>query len=74
MAQATVYEGIPEQFVEQLNKLPNTRKYKITVAPEESEVTPKLSRMITFGMFPQLQSLTQEDFKNAEWQGEEIDI
>ncbi len=31
-------------------------------------------KMIIFGMFPQLQALTEEDFKSAEWRGEDIDI
>ncbi len=66
MAQAQTYEGTPEQLVKQLSKLPGTRKYKITVTPDESP-TATTSKMITFGMFPQLQSLTEEDFKSAEW-------
>jgi hypothetical protein len=34
MEQAQVYEGTPERLVKQLNKLPNTRKYKMTFTPE----------------------------------------
>ncbi len=67
MAQAQVYEGTPEQLVEQLSKLPGTRKYKITVTAEEP-------KMMTFGMFPQLQALSEKDFKGAEWRGEDIDL
>jgi hypothetical protein len=74
MAQAQVYEGTPEQLVKQLSKLPKTRKYKITVTPEESEATETQPQMITFGMFPQLQALTEEDFKSAEWRGEDIEL
>ena len=73
MTQAQIYEGTPEQLVKQLSQLPNTRKYKITVTPDEP-TTEKTSRMITFGMFPQLQSLTEEDFKSAEWHGEDVTL
>ena len=67
MAQVQIYEGTPEQLVKQLSKLPGTRKYKITVTPDEPTTT-TTSKLITFGMFPQFQSLTEEDFKGAEWQ------
>ena len=66
MAQTQTYEGTLEQLVQQLSKLPNTRKYKITVTPDEP-ATNKASTVIPFGIFPQLQSLTEEDFKSAEW-------
>jgi hypothetical protein len=69
-----VYEGTPEQLVKQLSKLPKTRKYKVTIISEEAEATEKQSKMITFGMFPQLQALTEEDFESAEWRGEDIEL
>ena len=69
-----VYEGTLEQLVKQLSKLPGSRKYKITVTAEEPETTTKQSKPIAFGAFPQLQSLTEEDFKRAEWRGEDIDL
>ena len=65
MAQAQVYEGTPDQLVKQFSKLPKTRKYKVTVISEEPEITEKQPKMISFGMFPELQSLTEEDFKSA---------
>ena len=74
MAQAQVYEGTPEQLVKQFRKLPKTRKYKVTIISEEPEATEKQPKMITFGMFPQLQALTEEDFKSAEWRGEDIEL
>ena len=74
MAQAQVYEGTPEQLVKQFSKLPKTRKYKVTVISDEAETTEKQPKMITFGMFPQLQALTEEDFKSAEWRGEDIEL
>ncbi len=74
MAQAQVYEGTPDQLVKLLSTLPKTQKYKMTVTPEEPEVKGKQSQMITFGMFPQLQALTEEDFKSAEWRGEDFEL
>ena len=72
MAQAQVYEGTPEQLVKQLSKLPNTRKYKITVTPEDPEQP--LGTGLRRGMFPQLRGLTEEDFKAAEWRGVDVDL
>lgn len=72
MTQSQIYEGTPEQIVKQLSKLPKTRKYKVTVISEEVAITEKKPKMITFGMFPELLGLTEEDIKSAEWLGEEI--
>ena len=44
-----------------------TVKYEITVTVQEAEAEAKQPKMITFGMFPQLQALTEEDFKSVEW-------
>ena len=74
MAQVQVYEGTPEQLVKQLSKLSSTGKYKMTVTPEEPELPEKTPTMIMFGMFPQLLSLTEDDFKSAEWRGEDIEL
>lgn len=72
MAQAQVYEGTPEQLARQLRQLPNTQKYRMTVVPEETEASQEQPKLIIFGMFPQLQSLTEEDFRTAEWRGEDL--
>ena len=74
MAQTQVYEGTPEQLVNQFSKLPKTRKYKVTVISEEAEATKKQAKMITFGMYPQLQALTEDDFESAKWRGEDIEL
>ena len=76
MAHAQVYEGTPEQLVKQFSKLPKTRKYRVTVISEEAEAIekPSKSKMITFGMFPHLQALTEQDFKSAELRGEDIEL
>ena len=72
MEQVHVYEGTLEQLVKQLRQLPNTQKYKMTVVSEEAEAVQGPSQVITFGMFPQLQSLTEQDFSAAEWRGEDV--
>ena len=74
MALSQIYEGTLDQLVKQLRQLPNTQKYKITVVPEETEASQGPSKIITFGMFPQLQSLTEADFKTAEWRGEDTEF
>ena len=74
MVQTLIYEGTPEQLAKQLSKLPDDRKYRITITPEEPEAIVKSPKMITFGMFPQLQSLADEDFKSAEWRGKDIEL
>ena len=65
MAQAQMYKT-PEQLVQQLSRLPKMRKYKITITSDET-TSEQAASMITFGMFPQLHSLTEEDFMSAEW-------
>jgi hypothetical protein len=67
-----VYEGTPDQLVKQLSKLPQTRKYKVTVTSEDSEQPQGTG--LRRGMFPQLRGLSDEDFKAAEWQGEDTDL
>ena len=62
MAQAEVYEGTPGQLVKLLSKLPETQKYRVTVISEDAEATEKQPKMIIFGMFPQLQALTNKEF------------
>ena len=69
-----VYEGTPEQLARHLRQLPRTRKYKMTVTSEEQDADATPPRFITFGMFPQLQALTEEDFKSAEWRGEDFEL
>ena len=71
MIQTQIYEGTPEQLIKQFSRLPASHKYKVVVTSDEPN-TAVAPRMITFGMFPQLQSLTEEDIKSAEWHGEDI--
>jgi hypothetical protein len=41
---------------------------------DDPEAPLNLPKMITFGMFPQLLSLTEDDFKSAEWRGEDLEL
>jgi hypothetical protein len=41
-------------------------------APQEHPSS-REARMMRFGMFPQLQALTEEDFKSAEWRGDDFE-
>jgi hypothetical protein len=74
VAQALVYKGTPEQLANELRRLPNTRKYTVTVTAEDVAVAGNPPAMITFGMFPQLMKLTDDDFATAEWRGEEFEF
>ena len=41
---------------------------------ENGEAAPQPgTTRVTFGMFPQLNDLTEEDFRRAEWRGEGLD-
>ena len=66
MVQVQVYEGSLEQLAQKLRQLPKARKYRMTVVLEETETLQEQPKLIAFGMFPQLQSLTEEDFSVAE--------
>jgi len=45
-------------------------RYHIEIA-RSGPASKQQGQMLTFGMFPQLQALTEEDFKSAEWHGED---
>ena len=74
MCRTQVYEGTPEQLVEQFRELPRSGKYRVTVVSEGADATEKQPKMIAFGMFPQLRAITEPDFKSAEWRGEDIEL
>lgn len=73
MTQAQVFEGTPDQLAKHLSRLPRTKKYKMTLSLAEAATVGKKEQLITFGMFPQLQALTEEDFRSAEWRGEDFE-
>jgi hypothetical protein len=63
-----VLEGTWEQILTQGSRLAGKR-VRLTVLPGEESAGPILKR----GLFPQLQVLTDEDFKAAEFRGDAED-
>ena len=51
----------------------NTLPCDGSLTTDEPELNEK-SAVITFGMFPQLQDITKDDFKAVEWRGEDDDF
>lgn len=72
MAQQVI-EGTWEEVQSRARVLDlNGRQVKLIVSEKAGEQKPQ-SRMMTFGMFPELQALTDEDFKAAEFRGDSDD-
>ena len=70
MAQQQVIEGTWEEVQSRAQRLDlNGRQVKLIVSEGLGEKKPE-GRMMTFGMFPELQALTDEDFKAAEFRGD----
>ena len=71
MAQALFYEGVLEELFAGHAELAKQR-VRLTVL-DSPQVPQKAApgAAIRFGMFPQLQTLTEEDFQDAEWRGGE---
>ena len=66
-----IFEGTWEELLAQQAKFAG-RRVRLTLSKEETpQIEPKQAKMLRFGMFPELQALTEEDFKSAEWHGEE---
>jgi hypothetical protein len=71
--QQQVLEGTWEEIQRHAAELKlNGRHVKLIVSDELVEKKPQ-GQMMTFGMFPQLQTLTDEDFKAAEFHGDPDD-
>ncbi len=63
-----IHEGTARDLMPFMQKHPNQR-FRL-IAMEES---PKRERkLIRKGMFPELGEFSEEDFKSAEWHGEEM--
>jgi hypothetical protein len=69
MAQPMVLEGSWEEVLSHHSELEGKR-VKLIVLPESPHGTAREPKKLQFGMFPQLQDLTEEDFKSAEWSGD----
>jgi hypothetical protein len=80
MAQPQVLEGTGEELEPMLKRMPKQRFRLILLPGEEGQAEPpeptqeERGQLLQFGMFPQLLALTEEDFQNAEWRGEDVDI
>lgn len=74
-----VIEGAWEEIAAEAEKYPG-RRFRLVILgddvspPEKSDASPAPPGVrVTFGMFPQLDQLTEEDFNSAEWRGENLD-
>jgi hypothetical protein len=73
MAEQQVIEGTWEEVQLHAQQLKlGGRHVKLIVGEGAGEKKPS-GRMMTFGMFPQLKDLTEEDFKAAEFRGDPDD-
>lgn len=70
-----VLEGTWEEVERQLRSLalPKERRVKVIVREDNPPAGVPAPRLMTFGMFPELQGLTDEDFKAAEFHGDPDD-
>ena len=74
MAQAEVYEGTGEELQVHLKQHPYERFRLILLSGKSDHSKEAKGIGLRRGMFPQLRGLTEEDFKAAEWHGEDIDL
>jgi hypothetical protein len=73
-----VLEGTWEEVLQHSEELAGQKVRVMVLTEAEAADTPssrkkKTGKPITFGMFPQLRDITEEDFKIAEWHGEGMD-
>ncbi len=74
MTQEQVIEGTWEEVQTRAESLGlNGRRVKLIVREESVTTEIPAGRKMTFGMFPQLQMLTEQDFKAAEFHGDPDD-
>jgi len=72
-----VYEGTWEEISLHAAELTGRRLRLITVdgeAPDAVASEPAAKGRLYFGMFQGVPEVTEEDFKLAEWHGEDIDV
>lgn len=77
MLQPQVIQGSGEELARFLQRMKDKQNLLLIIPgePPSNEIrenTNQTSDLIQFGMFPQLQGLTDEDFQSAEWHGEEV--
>lgn len=69
--QTLMFEGIGEELHTHLNQYPHDRFLLILLPVHNDHSQEKHGIGLKRGMFPQLQGLQEEDFKVAEWHGED---
>jgi hypothetical protein len=75
-----VLEGVWEKIQQKLHSLPSFgRRVKVIVREVSATepyhaVTPPSPKVLTFGMFPELSALTEEDFASAEFHMDNDDL
>ncbi len=74
MAQLQIFEGTPDQLAKQLGSLSRVQKYRMIVSADEPDTNGEAQKAISFGMFPQLRSLAEEDFEGGSWRGEDMEL
>ena len=65
-----VIEGTWEELSRQAEKF-GSHRLRVVILPDEAHLP--ASSMITKGIFPQLADITEDDFKRAEFHGDEDD-
>ena len=74
MANLQMLEGTGEELQIHLKQHPHEHFRLIFLSKVSLPKEPPQSKGLRRGMFPQLRGLTEEDFKSAEWHGEDSDL
>lgn len=74
MVHLQMLEGTGKELQKHLKQHPNERFRLIRLAKDVSVQHQSQPMALRRGMFPELQGLTEEDFKTAEWHGEDSDL
>ena len=72
----TTIEGVYKDGKVELSEMPahiEESRVLVTFLENKTDGAPKKGQMMRYGMFPQLQELTDEDFKSAEFHGDPDD-
>ncbi len=72
MALPQILEGTGEELQEHLKQHPHERFRLILLSANGDFPAPSQEVGLRRGMFPQLRGITEEDFKAAEWHGEDV--
>lgn len=77
MAQLQPLEGTSEELEQFLRNVSRKQRFRlIPLSTETNEASKQASgtgQMIRKGMFPELRDLTEEDFRSAEWYGDDTE-